>query len=79
MIRREDISNDLGEAIVAVNQSGEGYKAISKQFVHHSTVRRIIPEWKTFETAVFSRWTSQQVDCVTFIETSTILDSTSLS
>lgn len=40
MPRRKDINNDLGEASVAVCQSGKGYKAIYKQSeVHQSSVR----------------------------------------
>lgn len=40
MPRGKDINNDLGEASVAVCQSGKGYKAIYKQSeVHHSSVR----------------------------------------
>jgi len=53
MPRRKDISNDLGEAIVAAHRSGKGYKIISKLFgVHLSTERKIIYKWKTFRTAV---------------------------
>uniref|UniRef100_I3J0H5 Platelet-derived growth factor (PDGF) family profile domain-containing protein n=2 Tax=Oreochromis TaxID=8139 RepID=I3J0H5_ORENI len=41
------------EAIVATHQSGKGCKAISKQFeIHHSTVRKITHQWKTFKTAL---------------------------
>nr|XP_028576306.1 zinc finger protein 577-like isoform X2 [Podarcis muralis] len=51
MPRRKDISNALREAIVAAHKTGKGYKAISKQFkVHHSTIRKIIQKWKTFQT-----------------------------
>ena len=51
MPRRNDISDDLREAIVAAHQSGKGYKVISQLFgVHHSTERKIIHKWKTFKT-----------------------------
>ncbi|CAI5768315.1 TCB1 transposase [Podarcis lilfordi] len=53
MPRRKDISNALREAIVAAHETGKDYKAISKQFkVHHSTIRKIIQKWKTFQTVV---------------------------
>lgn len=40
MPRKKDINNDLGEASIAVCQSGKGYKAIYKQSeVHQSSVR----------------------------------------
>jgi len=59
--------NGLREAIVAANQSGKGYKAISKQSgVHHSTERTIIHKWKTFKTAANVPWSSpkgQTVQC----------------
>ena len=41
MPRREDISNDLREAVVAAHQSVKGYKAINKLCgVHHATERK---------------------------------------
>ena len=39
-------------AIVAAHQSGRGYKAISKLWVHHSTERKIIHKWKRLKPAV---------------------------
>jgi len=53
MPKRNDISNDLREAIVTAHQTGKGYKVISKLFgVHHSTTRKIIHKLRTFKTAV---------------------------
>ena len=46
MLRRKDISNDLREATPAVHQSGKAYKTVPKQFVHHSTDRKIIQKQK---------------------------------
>jgi len=60
MPRRENISKDLREAIIAVHQSEKGYK--TKPFeVHHSTVRRVIHMWKTFKKVRKSsqEWSSQ--------------------
>jgi len=51
MSRKNDISNNLREAIVAAHQSGKGYKAILVG-VHHSTERKIIHKWKRLKAAV---------------------------
>lgn len=54
--RRKTISSDLKETIVTAQQSGKGYKVISRQSeVHQSFVRKIIQKWKIFTTTNLHR------------------------
>ena len=51
--RRQAISNDFREAIVAVYQSGKGYKDIGKRIgVHHSAVKKDYSKRKAFKILI---------------------------
>ncbi|XP_073435808.1 uncharacterized protein [Dendrobates tinctorius] len=51
MPRSKDFSEDVRRRVVEAHEAGKGYKTISKMCeLHHSTVRKIIYKWKTFNT-----------------------------
>lgn len=55
MLRMEDITGDLKEAVIAALK---GFKVISKlPGVPHSIMKSIVPKWKTFRTDVGHPWT----------------------
>ena len=54
MPRRKYISNDLRETIVASNQAGKDYKAISKQFGVRHSIRRILYTYIVNKLTIFS-------------------------
>jgi len=69
-------ANEPREAIVAPHQSKKGYEDISKEFrLHHSTVRKIIHKWKTFNAVANLPWSGRsskfatRSDCVMLRET----------
>ncbi|XP_073516509.1 uncharacterized protein [Phyllobates terribilis] len=51
MPRSKDFSEEVRRRVVEAHEAGKGYKTISKMCeLHHSTVRKIIYKWKTFNT-----------------------------